>query len=139
MIFGEYLKNLRKENKLSQRKLAELANISNTEVSRIESGERQKASPNILKAIAPHLKVSYSTLMTKAGYIEENIEHDKYTESIFRDDDGNLQDTIRLAKSIEKRDSEFLTIMNRAFSELSDKDLQSIKNFVNFHLHQNNK
>lgn len=98
MKFGEFLKNLRKEKGLSQRQLADLCNISNTEISRIESGERQKPSPNILKAIAPHLEISYGELMTKAGYIEETIDHEKYTELIFRTEDGEFADTLKMAK-----------------------------------------
>lgn len=137
MKFGEFLKNLRKEKGLSQRQLADLCNISNTEISRIESGERQKPSPNILKAIAPHLGISYGELMTKAGYIEETIDHEKYTELIFRTEDGEFADTLKMAKNIHNRDSELLTIMNRVTSELPKEDITAIKEFANFYLNKN--
>ena len=130
MNFGEYLKTLRREKKLSQRQLADLSKISNTEVSRLESGQRLKPSPAILKAIAPHLGISYGELMKKAGYIEETISHEKYTESIFRDTDGNLQDIFRAVKNLEERDSEMLTIMKRISTELPDEDLMIIKNLA---------
>ncbi|WPC42749.1 helix-turn-helix transcriptional regulator [Clostridium sp. JS66] len=137
MKFGEFLKNLRKEKGLSQRQLADLCNISNTEISRIESGERQKPSPNILKAIAPHLGISYGELMTKAGYIEETIDHEKYTELIFRTEDGEFADTLKMAKNIHNKDSELLTIMNRVTSELPKEDITAIKEFANFYLNKN--
>ncbi|AWI03477.1 helix-turn-helix domain-containing protein [Clostridium drakei] len=137
MKFGEFLKNLRKEKGLSQRQLADLCNISNTEISRIESGKRQKPSPNILKAIAPYLGISYGELMTKAGYIEETIDHEKYTELIFRTEDGEFADTLKMAKNIHNKDSELLTIMNRVTSELPIEDITAIKEFANFYLNRN--
>ncbi|ENK0556652.1 helix-turn-helix transcriptional regulator [Clostridium botulinum] len=137
MNFGEFFKNIRKEKGLSQRQLAELSHISNTEISRIESGERQNPSPNILKSIAPHLGISYGELMIKAGYIDESIEHEKYTEHIFRNSDGELADTIRLAKTIQDKDSEILTIMNRVACELPKEDIKAIKEFANFYLTKN--
>lgn len=137
MKFGEYLKAQRDAKGLSQRQLADLAKVSNTEISRIESGERQKPSPNILKAIAPHLGISYGELMTQAGYIEETIEHDKYTEHIFRSEDGEFADTYKMAKNIYKKDSELLTIMNRVSSELPKEDIKAIKEFANFYLNKN--
>ncbi|WP_434296259.1 helix-turn-helix domain-containing protein [Clostridium sporogenes] len=137
MNFGEFFKNIRKEKGLSQRQLAELSHISNTEISRIESGERQNPSPNILKSIAPHLGISYGELMIKAGYIDESIEHEKYTEHIFRNCDGEFADTIKLAKNIQDKDSEILTIMNRVACELPKEDIKAIKEFANFYLTKN--
>lgn len=69
MSFGEYLKQLRKEKSISQRELAEKSGVSNAEISRIETGGRQKISPDVLRAIAPILEIPYEELMDKAGYI----------------------------------------------------------------------
>lgn len=69
MSFGEYLKQLRKEKSISQRELAEKSGVSNAEISRIETGGRQKISPDVLRAIAPILDIPYEELMDKAGYI----------------------------------------------------------------------
>lgn len=73
MSIGEYIKQLREHHGLSQRQLAQYANISNTEIWRIEVGERQEPSPNILKIIAPYLGVSYLDLYLRAGYIDEEL------------------------------------------------------------------
>ena len=75
--------------------------------------------------------------MIKAGYIDESIEHEKYTEHIFRKADGELADTIRLAKTIHDKDSEILTIMNRVACELPKEDIKAIKEFANFYLTKN--
>lgn len=69
MKVHEYIKKLREEKGLTQRRLAQLSGISNTEISRIEKGERQQPSPVTLKKIAPHLGVSYTDLMVLAGYL----------------------------------------------------------------------
>lgn len=73
MSFGEYLKQIRLEKSISQRELAEKSGISNAEISRLESGERQKPSPDALKAIAPILGVTYEDLMDKAGYLSNKM------------------------------------------------------------------
>lgn len=131
MKLGEFIKKLRTEKGLSQRQLAELGKVSNTEISRIESGERKNPSPNILKAISPHLGVAYSELMAHAGYIEEKIEHGKYTEVIWRDNNGEFADTIRMAKNIYTKDSDLIRIMNRATDKLSTEDINTIKDILN--------
>lgn len=71
MDFGEHIKNLRKEKELSQKQLSQLSGISTAEISRIETGDRQKPSPDVLKVIAPFLGVKYEDLMDKAGYLHE--------------------------------------------------------------------
>ena len=102
MTFGEYLKELRKSKGLTQKELAELSGFSNAEISKIESGDRKKPSPDLLKAIAPHLEVPYELLMSKAGYLEEVVIHKSYVEYIFMDDDGSLADSVRKAKEMQR-------------------------------------
>lgn len=58
---------------LSQRQLAELSGLSNTEISRIEKGSRKHPSPETLKAIAPHIQVNYELLLELAGYLEKRF------------------------------------------------------------------
>lgn len=74
MEIGSYIKNLRETKDISQRQLAHLSGISNTEINRIENGERKNPSPNTLKKLAPHLGVSGEDLMEKAGYLNNNNE-----------------------------------------------------------------
>jgi len=69
MEFSKYIKYLRDTRNLSQRELAKMAGISNTEIWRIEKGDRSKPSPKVLEKLAAPLGVSYEHLMEKAGYI----------------------------------------------------------------------
>ncbi len=127
MDFGEYLRSLRKEKGLTQKQLADLAGFSNTEISRIESGDRQKPSPIILKAIAPHLSVPYEELLKQAGYLEEVIDHKGYTEHVFMDEDGRLTDIVRKVKEMQEADSDWVNIAYRVSKELPKEDLEAIK------------
>ncbi len=136
---GKFVEELRNEKSLSQRQLAEKAGISNTEVWRIESGERKNPSPPVLKALAPHLGVPYEDLMKKAGYMEETIDHSGFTEKIFRDDKGNVVDIVRRAKEMYEKDSDWANIAYRVSKELSPEDIAAIKAVANSLLNKNKK
>jgi HTH-type transcriptional regulator, competence development regulator len=128
MTFGEYIKNLRNEIGFSQRELAEKSSVSNAEISRIETGERKKPSPIVLKAIAPFLGVAYEELLQKAGYIEEVIDHKGFTENIYKDEDGNLIDITRQIKDMYEKDRNWANLAYRvSASDLSENELQIIK------------
>lgn len=70
---SSFILKKREESGLSQRQLAELAGLSNTEISRIEKGSRKHPSPETLKAIAPHIKVNYELLLELAGYLDKRF------------------------------------------------------------------
>jgi len=72
LTLAEYLKTLRLEKKLSQRELAKISGISNSEISKIESGHRQMPKPDILKKISEGLNIEYPILAQKSGYINED-------------------------------------------------------------------
>ena len=64
---GEVITEARGKANLSQRQLAKLANINNSELSKIESGVRKEPSPKILRKISNVLDVNYSDLMYMIG------------------------------------------------------------------------
>lgn len=64
---GKIIAKAREEKGLSQRELAKIANVSNTEISRIESGEREIPNPKTLRKISQHIGVNYNDLMYAAG------------------------------------------------------------------------
>jgi transcriptional regulator with XRE-family HTH domain len=70
---GEFIKNKRLEKELGRKELARLADISSVELWRIETGDRKKVSPAILKVIAPHLGATYEELMKIAGYFPDDF------------------------------------------------------------------
>ena len=64
---GELIQKGREEQNLSMRQLAELAKVSHSDISRIESGEREVPNPKILRKISKYIGVNYNDLMYAAG------------------------------------------------------------------------
>ena len=67
---GDFIRDQRRNARLSLRKLSELAGISNPYLSQIERGLR-KPSAEILQAIATGLRISAETLYVRAGILDE--------------------------------------------------------------------
>lgn len=57
---------------LTGRELSRKSKVSHTEISRIESGERQTPSAKILKKLSPALGISMEKLLAVAGYTRRN-------------------------------------------------------------------
>jgi|LFRM01.1.fsa_nt_gb transcriptional regulator with XRE-family HTH domain len=68
MTIAEMIKQRRTELGMSQRQLASVSGLSNSEISRIESGERKSPSPRVLLALSAALDLSYDALMQEAGH-----------------------------------------------------------------------
>lgn len=69
LSFGRYVVQLREEKLMSQRKLAELAGVTNSTISRIEA-DTVKPDPATLEKIAKALEIDKTLLLTKCGYSE---------------------------------------------------------------------
>lgn len=67
---GAFIRNQREIARMSVRKLAELANVSNPYLSQIERGVR-KPSAEILQQVAHALRISVESLYVKAGILPE--------------------------------------------------------------------
>lgn len=78
MELGELIRELRKKRGFTQRQLAQLAGISNTEVKRIEDGKRKQPSQEILKKLAKPLGISYEEILKAAGYYIPSSIPDSY-------------------------------------------------------------
>ncbi len=72
---AELVKSARKEKKLSARKLAELVDVSHTEINNIESGIRVKPSILVLKGFEKYLGIPFSKSARLSGYSEETIKY----------------------------------------------------------------
>jgi transcriptional regulator with XRE-family HTH domain len=70
---GEFIRDQRRNARLSLRKLSELAGISNPYLSQIERGLR-KPSADILQGIARGLSISAETLYVRAGILDDRSE-----------------------------------------------------------------
>ena len=134
MTLGEYLISARSERGVSQRELAEKCGVSSAEISRVESGKRQKPSPTILKAVADALVISYPTLMALAGYSQETHEAEQTFEQVFRDENGEIVDVVRGVREMLSKDAAWANIAYRVSHELSDRDRQILMDMANVYL-----
>ena len=64
---GELISEAREKKGLSQRQLAKIAKISNAELSKIESGEREIPNPKTLRKISNIIDVNYNDMMYMIG------------------------------------------------------------------------
>ena len=69
---GSYIREQRNSARISLRKLAKQAGVSNPYLSQIERGLR-KPSAEILQAIAKALRISAETLYVQAGILDERV------------------------------------------------------------------
>ncbi len=67
---GHFIRDQRRNARLSLRKMSQMAGISNPYLSQIERGLR-RPSAEILQAIAKALRISAETLYIKAGILDE--------------------------------------------------------------------
>ncbi|MBP2644358.1 MAG: transcriptional regulator [Firmicutes bacterium] len=65
--FGKVLQQLRNDRQWSQRQLAYLSKVSNTEINRIESGKRQQPSLTTLQKLAEAFGMDLDELLNMAG------------------------------------------------------------------------
>lgn len=69
MNIGDYLREKRTDKGFSQRQLSLLSGVSNSEISRIEAGERRNPSPGVLRSLAVALGLPYEGFLAVAGYM----------------------------------------------------------------------
>jgi len=100
---GQFIREQRRNARLSLRKLSEAAGISNPYLSQIERGLR-KPSAEILQAIAKGLRISAETLYVQAGILDER-----------RDDAPDLVDAILRDPSLNDRQRQALVEVYRSF------------------------
>jgi transcriptional regulator with XRE-family HTH domain len=99
---GDFIRDQRRNARLSLRKLSEQAGISNPYLSQIERGLR-KPSAEILQAIARALRISAETLYVRAGILEAH------------DDGLDLVGEILRDTSINERQKQVLVDIYRTF------------------------
>lgn len=82
--FGEYLKRLRLDQKLSLRQVEKEVGISNSYLYQIERGERNAPKLEILRKLAVLYKVSFASVMAAAHLQEpeDDARYEPYYQSI---------------------------------------------------------
>ena len=128
MDLGSYLIQVRNERGYSQRDLAEKSGVSPAEISRLESGKRQKPSPTMLRAIADSMVISYPYLMQLAGYMDEPEEAETpETEDVFRDErTGRIVDISSGAREMVETDAAWANVAFRVSRELNERDRRKL-------------
>ena len=127
MDLGSYLIQIRNERGYSQRDLAERCGVSPAEISRVESGKRQKPSPAVLRAIADTLVISYPYLMQLAGYMESAGDEEPAAEEVFRDGrTGRIVDVSSGAREMVQADAAWANVAYRVSRELNEEDRQML-------------
>jgi transcriptional regulator with XRE-family HTH domain len=81
---GEFIRSQREVARMSVRRLATLAGVSNPYLSQIERGLR-KPSAEILQQIAQALQISAATLYERAGFLNPNADARGVREAIAAD------------------------------------------------------
>ena len=85
--FGNYLRRLRQEQRLSLREVEGMAGVSNSYLALVEQGKRKPPGAEILKKLAPIYDVPVRDLLKAAGYLEDitgNLVEEEEVEMAFR-------------------------------------------------------
>lgn len=131
MTLGQYIKELRVSKKMSQNELGDLSGVSVSEISRIESGQRQNPSPHILRAIAPYLDIKMEELMSAAGYTTEVIHRGNFEDIVHKDESGKIIDSYRRKiKKILEKDEDLINVLARAVNKSTPHDIETIKKLL---------
>jgi transcriptional regulator with XRE-family HTH domain len=80
--FGEYVRELRKRNRLTLKQAEELGVASNAYLSQLEREHRKRPHPDILKRMAEVYKEPLRNLMIAAGYLAPETETKPLAERI---------------------------------------------------------
>jgi transcriptional regulator with XRE-family HTH domain len=93
MTFGSYLKQIREQKKIPQRKVAHRLDIDTSTLSKMELGERQ-INVSMIEGLADALGLDFKELQIK--FISEKILHDFNSQPYFKD---ALQATLKQLKA----------------------------------------
>ena len=105
---GDFIRDQRRNARLSLRKLSELAGISNPYLSQIERGLR-KPSAEILQGIARGLRISAETRSVRAGILDERGEPPDLVAAVLRDPtltERQKQVLVEIYRSFQQDDRE---------------------------------
>lgn len=130
LVFGEYLKQLRLKRELTLKKLANLAGLSPSYLSRIERGKRNIPNARFLNKLAPHLNLSSQEIMIAAGYLnkeQDNLYRNKEVEDPFSPwqeiiKDPSLHAALKEVEPLSDSEKEGLLLFLKAIKLHRDKD-----------------
>ena len=120
MSLGDFIKEKRAAQDMSQRDLAAKADLSNAEISRIEAGLRKDPSPTVLKTLARALNVPISEILQQAGVIERSEQFvEKY---------GDMPVSALTQQATSQTDNiPYITV-----EDLSEEEIEDVKKYIQF-------
>ena len=133
---GKYLRQRRLAKRMSMREVAEKADVSHTEIYRIESGEREYPSIRVLTALGKALNIPNDEILRLAGYKSEDDDNVPLMERLFPElKTDKLQDTAQriidgLARNNDLEDSDYDALVNQMdmFLDFAKKNRNGLKN-----------
>lgn len=139
-IFGEYLKQLREDRKMTLRDVEEKAHISNAYLSQVERGERSTPTMKILIKLAEVYGVKVSVLNNKAEEeLKSKIEELKNETERLKTKTEKLKSEIEMgAKKRADLPAPDTNFICRGYENLSEENKQTLKKFLQ-HLQSDQK
>lgn len=126
---GERIAKAREDKGLSQRQLAKAVNISNAELSKIESGEREVPNPKILRKLSKHIDLNYNEMMSMVGLGAQVTTLNPFIKNYYKNLKGEeLEDAWVMATSSIKNNEVIIETLNNQIrsNEDMDKDKKDI-------------
>lgn len=142
---GEEIAKAREKKGLSQRQLANAVGISNAELSKIESGEREIPNPKILKKISKHINLNYNDMLNMIGLGTQITPLNPFIKNYYENLKGEkLDDAWMMAKSSIKNNDIMIDSLNkelekenlpeeereRAIETIQDLEYQNVTNKI---------
>ena len=129
---GEEIAKARENKGLSQRQLANAIGISNAEISKIESGEREIPNPKLFRKISKVIGLNYNDMMEMVGlggkltplnpFIKKHYENLKGEELDYEWMSDLLNEELASNKlSEEEKDSALETIQDLEYQNVTNK------------------
>ena len=126
---GEAIAREREKKGLSQRQLANAIGISNAELSKIESGERELPNPKILKKISKHIDLNYNDMMSMIGLGTQITMLNPFIKNYYEHLKGDkLEDAWIIAKSSIDNNNTMINNLNNDINDgnLSEEDKETV-------------
>ncbi len=126
---GERIAKAREDKGLSQRQLAKAVNISNAELSKIESGEREVPNPKILRRLSKYIDLNYNEMMSMVGLGAQVTTLNPFIKNYYKNLKGEeLEDAWVMATSSIKNNEVIIETLNNQIrnNEDMEKDKKDI-------------
>ena len=105
---GELIAENREKKGLSQRQLAKAINISNAELSKIESGEREVPNPKILRKLSKYIDLNYNEMMSMVGLGAQSTPLNPFIRNYYENLKGKEVDTAWLMATSSIKNNEVI-------------------------------